>query len=138
MATRALLTRVKVRENSEVNRQRVREKADVMTETIMMRMPEPNLLTRAKPKEAREAVVLLKVRAREEVIPQGLAARVKAKEKAKAKTTGADHHQKAVARVARSHVPSTLKAFAPMVMSAGTAMMENLPRVMPHLPNPPM
>ena len=135
MATRALLTRVKVRENSEVNRQRVREKADVMT--IMMTMPEPNLLTKAKPK-AQEAAVLLKVRAREEVIPQGLAARVEAKVKAKAKTKGADHHQKAVARVARSHVPSTPKAFAPMVMSAGTAMMENLPRVMPHLPNPLM
>ena len=108
-----------------------------MTGTIMMTMPEPSLLTRAKPKEAHEAVVLLKVRAREEVLPQGLAARAKAEEKAKARTKGADHHQKAAVRVARSHVPSSQQAFALMVTSAGTAMMENLLKAMPQLPKPP-
>jgi hypothetical protein len=131
-------TKGKVRENSEVYRQRVREKADIMTRTVMMTIPEPSLLTRAKPKEAHEAVVLLKVKAREEVLPQGLAARAKVKEKAKAKAKGADRHQKAEVRVARSHVPSSQKAFALMATSAGIAMMENLPKVMPHLPKPPM
>ena len=137
MATRALLTRVKVRENSEVDRQRVREQADIMTGTIMMTMPEPSLLTRAKPKEAHEAVVLLKVRAKEEVLPRGLAARAKVRVRAKAKARGADLHQQAEARVARSHVPSSRKVFALTVTNAGIAMMEDLPKAMPHLPQPP-
>ena len=118
-------TKEKVRENTEVDRQRVGEKADIMTGTIMMTIPESSLLTRAKPKEAHEAVVLLKVRAREEVLLQGLAARAKVKVKAKAEAIGADHHQKAEARVAlRSHVPSSRKVFALTVTNAGIAMMK--------------
>ena len=130
-------TKGKVTENSEVDRQRVREKADITIGMIMMTIPVSRLLTRAKPR-AHEAVSLLKVRAREEVLPQGLAARAKVKVKAKAKAIGADHHQKAEARVAlRSHVPSSRKAFDLTVTNAGIVMMENLPRATPHLPQPP-